>query len=164
MKIIRLGLLLMMFFSLVACAEYDTDSLRHSSVKYVATDEAFSEYIEETHETTDPTTDPRESAIEPGLYVLSSVGNDGDVTFFTDIDPERGSVRIEADHCGIWYMKGEEILFQYNDSYFLLEDGTELPYRYFGSEMTEGSPLLAFYFENEQGGVVSWALYLVEEG
>lgn len=46
--------------------------------------------------------------VQPGYYVASSVGDNGNVTFYSTIDPENGWVRLGEDLTGTLYYDGIE--------------------------------------------------------
>lgn len=63
-----------------------------------------------------PTTEPDLSGLElppvsgltPGYYLISSVGKDGDITFYGTPDPENGFLLLNADGTGTFSFEGVE--------------------------------------------------------
>ena len=96
--------------------------------------------------------EPEIGAAEPGYYLVSSVGENGDIRFYGDADPENGYLKLETDHSGVMFYNGTEESLTW-DKAFLYWGEKQLPYAY----MT--------YYDEELGREDSMlVLYFVEDG
>lgn len=91
--------------------------------------------------------------LEVGYYIVSSVGVNGDVTFYSGTDPNDGYLRLENNGTGVMFFEEEEKPLTWDESFFYIEDES-VPYVYSSAEEigdTEG--LLMIYFMNDATSV-----------
>lgn len=95
-----------------------------------------------------------DTPVEPGYYIVSSVGEAGDVSYYSLNDPENGYVMLEEDFTGVMYFEGEEKSLTWDDYYFYFDDVTA-PYVYYNEETSsDGQPMLLVIFEETETTVV----------
>ena len=85
-------------------------------------------------------------------FVASSVGDHGDVTFYTTIDAENGYIRLVGHRIGVLYLDGEEQPFTWDDDYIYFGE-EENPYiysEYYDSELERMEGLLTLYFMEDE--------------
>lgn len=95
---------------------------------------------------------------EAGFYVVSSVGEDGNVSFYPTLVPANGWLRLEADGTGALYWKETEQNITYDSQNIYTEDIT-IPFVYYTEEDTQEEPMIMLYFLEESTSV---ALRLAE--
>ena len=61
---------------------------------------------------------------EPGFYVVSSIGDEENISFLTTIDPANGYVRLEADHTGMMLWGETEQELTWDDEAIYWGDAT----------------------------------------
>ena len=79
-------------------------------------------------------------ALTSGYFVLSSVGNGGDITFH-NLNPENGYLKLNEDGTGVLFYDGTESELTWDASNLYLQD-TTYSYIYYSSEMTGDEPML----------------------
>lgn len=88
---------------------------------------------------------------KPGYYLVSSVGDHGDVTFFSQLDPKNGYLKLEADGSGKMMYNGVEQVLTWDESHIYWGEQT-LPCvysSYFDSELEQDDGFLTVYFLEE---------------
>lgn len=92
--------------------------------------------------------------LEPGYYIVSSVGESGDVTFYSLIEPENGYVIIEEDGTGVMYFEGEEKSLTWDGDYFYFDD-VSAPYIFTSAESSEdGQAMLTVYLLESETSII----------
>lgn len=107
--------------------------------------------------------EPVYSAVQPGYYLISSVGQNGDITFYSELTAENGYLKIRDDGTGFLSFEGTEGELTWDGEYLYWQNQT-LPYiymSYYDSELGRDDALLAVYFT--EPAVVSLALRPAEE-
>lgn len=107
-------------------------------------------------------TDPTESdelpqlPPQPGYYIASSVGENGDITFFSSLDPANGYIRLNADHTGVIFWEDAEQDLTWEED--ALRRGDEIIPCYYTSyydpELDAEEAMLMIYFMDAQVSVV----------
>lgn len=101
-------------------------------------------------------------ALPAGLYVVSSIGENGDVSFFSSLDPANGYLRLEADCTGILYYNGSEVQITCDANYIYAGE-TSYAYIYYSPDMTpDGEAMLMFY--DIQGDTFTTVILRLAEG
>lgn len=114
-------------------------------------------------ETTAPVTEPTDpempeiSGLEPGYYLVSSVGKDGDVSFYGNMNPENGWLLLNEDGTGTFFFEGVEGELTWQEDALNWQDQTlmGLTARYYDSELGREDSMVMLYFTDP---VVSVAL------
>lgn len=108
----------------------------------------------ETEET--QSTEPQYAGAIPGYYLVSSVGQDGDVTFYNTADPANGFLELEEDGTGQMGFGGEEGPLTWDDETIHWQ-GKTLPYMsisYYDPELGREEVMLMVYFLDTQTSVI----------
>lgn len=79
-------------------------------------------------------------ALTSGYFVLSSVGQNGNVDFYS-LNPENGYLKLNEDGTGVLFYDGTESELTWDASNLYLQD-TTYSYIYYSSEMTGDEPML----------------------
>jgi len=96
----------------------------------------------------------------PGYYLVSSIGTDGDISFFPlNPDEEQGFIELYEDFTGTFCLDGIEESITWDDSNFYFENRT-LPYIFYPTE-DEHYPMLVIYIEETETSVVFY--YMEDE-
>lgn len=114
-------------------------------------------------ETTAPVTEPTDpempeiSGLEPGYYLVSSVGKDGDVSFYGNMNPENGWLLLNEDGTGTFFFEGVEGELTWQEDALNWQGQTlmGLTARYYDSELGREDSMVMLYFTDP---VVSVAL------
>lgn len=109
-----------------------------------------------SEEQTQPAQEPQAEAPQPGYFVASSVGRDGNITFYTAPDPANGWIRLEADHTGVLFWDGTEQDLTWDDEAIYPGDET-IPCvytSYYDPELEADDTMLALYFLDSQTSVI----------
>lgn len=114
-------------------------------------------------ETTAPVTAPTDpeipeiSGLEPGYYLVSSVGKDGDVSFYGHMNPENGWLLLNEDGTGTFFFEGVEGELTWQEDTLNWQGQTlmGLTARYYDSELGREDSMVMLYFTDP---VVSVAL------
>ena len=93
-----------------------------------------------------------ESTIPAGYYAVSSIGKDGNVQFFGNIDPENGWLEMREDGTGVLYLGGAEQAVSINGTTLTGED-LSIPFMY--TDQVEGEELLVLYPHNDYADSVA---------
>mgnify|MGYP003290408727 FL=1 len=114
-------------------------------------------------ETTDPpetegtqSTGPQYGAPIPGYYLVSSVGCDGDVTFYSTADPANGFLKLEEDGTGQMSFGGAEGPLTWDDEAVHWQ-GQTLPcmsVSYYDAELGRDEVMLVMYFLDTQTSLI----------
>ena len=97
---------------------------------------------------------------ESGFYVVSSVGEDGDVSFYYSLTAENGYIDLEKDGTGVMCLEDEEQELTWDESYLYCDEET-IPYLYLSAEESmDGEAMLMIFFEE---GKISIILRPVED-
>lgn len=114
-------------------------------------------------ETTDPpetegtqSTEPQYGAPIPGYYLVSSVGYDGDVTFYSTADPANGFLKLEEDGTGQMSFGGTEGALTWDDETVYWQ-GQTLPcmsVSYYDGELGREEVMLMMYFLDTQTSLI----------
>lgn len=125
MKKTLILLILLPALVLTACVS-EADPSEASQIAEITATEETSMSTEDIPETAAPTEAPAESSpetsaateshsdeptikpLQPGIYVISSVGIDGDISFFSTPDPENGYLLLNEDGTGTMLFDGVE--------------------------------------------------------
>lgn len=94
---------------------------------------------------------PKSQGAQPGYYLVSSVGDHGDVTFFGQLDPQNGYMRLEADGSGKMMYHDVEHALTWDESKIYWGEQT-LPYLYTGyqdPELGQDDGFITVYFPEE---------------
>lgn len=96
---------------------------------------------------------PQEYAPEypVGFFAVSSVGRNGDVEFYSKIDPVNGYIRIREDRSGVMVFDGVTREFTMDSSYLYTET-EQLPYFYSNEVYDEAygpEPMLTVYLDGD---------------
>lgn len=114
-------------------------------------------------ETTAPVTEPTDpempeiSGLEPGYYLVSSVGKDGDVSFYGNMNPKNGWLLLNEDGTGTFFFEGVEGELTWQEDALNWQGQTlmGLTARYYDSELGREDSMVMLYFTDP---VVSVAL------
>lgn len=114
-------------------------------------------------ETTAPVTEPTDpempeiSGLEPGYYLVSSVGKDGDVSFYGNMNPENGWLLLNEDGTGTFFFECVEGELTWQEDALNWQGQTlmGLTARYYDSELGREDSMVMLYFTDP---VVSVAL------
>lgn len=86
-----------------------------------------------------------------GFFAVSSVGRDGNVAFYPDIDPENGYIRIREDLTGVMVFDGVSREFTMDGS-FLYTETEQIPYHYSNEVYEEDfgeEPMLSVFLDGD---------------
>lgn len=88
-----------------------------------------------------------------GYFLVSSVGIEGDVTFYSTPDPANGYLYLDADGTGTLFFLDVTADLTMDDQY-LYWNGREIPYFYYTADQSpDGNALLMLFFTEEQTSV-----------
>lgn len=96
------------------------------------------------------------SAAQPGYYLISSVGENGDVTFFGAPDPANGYLKLEEDHTGVLRYGDVEQTLTWDGEMIYWGEET-LPYVYmcyYDEELGRDDSMLVVYFVDDMISLV----------
>lgn len=88
-----------------------------------------------------------------GYFALSSVGVNGNVSFYNTANPENGYVRLKEDGTGTLYYEDTERTFTWDASCLYFEDDTAY-YMYYNEAMTGDEEMLLIYFESSDTSLI----------
>lgn len=89
------------------------------------------------------------SPIPVGYFAVSSVGRNGDISFYGTIDPENGYIRIREDNTGEMFFDGQLRSFTLEEG-ILHFDTEQAAYRYFSADASgDGEAMLMVGFEGD---------------
>lgn len=117
---------------------------------------------EEVPQTTAPkeeepvSSEPTVSPLQPGYYLISSVGTDGNVSFYSTMDPENGYLELREDGTGTMRFDGAEAELTW-DKENVTWNGQALTgvyLTYFDSELDRNDSMLVLYFLEEPVSVI----------
>ncbi len=100
-------------------------------------------------ETTAPVSDePVISDLQPGFYLVSSVGRDGDVEFYGTLDKENGWLELNADGTGTMYFDGTEGALTWSCQELIWQGQTLMGFQmsYYDHDLGYGDTMVALYF------------------
>lgn len=161
-KLLITALVIFLLFSMTACREnenviqFDNTAPENSSPIAVATEtsEAEDEVPTETSSKSSP--QPETGPVQPGYYLVSSVGRDGDITFYDTADQVNGYLKLEKDHTGTMNFDGVTKTLTWDDE--ALYRGEEIlpciSMSYYDSELGRDDFLLVVYFLNSETSVI----------
>lgn len=88
-----------------------------------------------------------------GYFLVSSVGIEGDVTFYSTADPANGYLYLHADGTGTLFFLDVTADLTLDDEYIYWND-REIPYLYYTPDQSpDGDALLMLFFTEEQTSV-----------
>lgn len=100
--------------------------------------------------------DMQMSAPQPGYYLISSVGEDGDISFYGSLDPANGYLKLEEDFTGVMYFGGVEQALTW-DQESITWGETVLPcayVSYYEPELEGTDSMLVVYFLEDKISVI----------
>lgn len=90
-----------------------------------------------------------EMALIPGYFAVSSIGQDGDVTFFGAPDPDNGYIALYDDHSGVFFWDNTTQSITW-DSVGIYSDQAEYPAFYVSAALSgDTEDLLMLYLLEE---------------
>lgn len=91
---------------------------------------------------------PEISGLEPGYYLVSSVGKDGDITFYSALDPENGYLQLNADGTGTFLFEGEKAPLTWEEDAVHWQGQTLMGaiMRYYDNELGREDTMVVLYF------------------
>lgn len=108
-------------------------------------------------ETTAPASDePVISDLQPGLYLVSSVGRDGDVDFYGTLDKENGWLELNADGTGTFCFEGTEETLTWAGQELTWQGQTLMGFQasYYDPELGYSDTMVALYFMDPMVSVI----------
>ena len=100
-------------------------------------------------ETTAPVSEePVISDLQPGYYLVSSVGRDGDIQFYGSLDAANGWIQLNGDGTGTLSFEGTEGALTWSGKELVWQGQTLMGavMRYYDSELGREDSMLVLYF------------------
>lgn len=99
---------------------------------------------------------PEISGLEPGYYLVSSVGKDGDVSFYGSMSPENGWLLLNEDGTGTFFFEGVEGELTWQEDALSWQGQTlmGLTARYYDSELGREDSMVMLYFTDPVVSVI----------
>lgn len=93
---------------------------------------------------------------QPGYYLVSSVGQDGDISFYGSLDPANGYLKLEEDHTGMMcFNEVEQALTWDQESVTWGEEILPCMYvTYYEPELEGSDSMLVLYFLDSMTSVI----------
>ena len=98
---------------------------------------------------------PTVTGLEPGYYLISSVGKDGNISFYGNMHPDNGWLILNGDGTGTFFFEGVEgeLTWEEDTIYWQGKTLMGLTARYYDSELDREDVMVMLYFMDPEVSV-----------